>query len=327
MTRHLTIYILLLLFSTSLLASEFNFKTQQESQIADQLERINGFPVKTGQIIVAESETPIALVYILLPKIYTPFMHAGIISIENGQIYVYDSGGKYHLSSNRPPTDTIRGKVRKRPWNKFIKEFGTVSLFMPPDTVQVNKVLEYAKKHAKRKTPFDAHFDYEDDSSLYCSEFVEKALQAGGNRTIPLTPFKANHSLQQLREWNKVTPAKGIIPVGSLIEPTKWVGTYSLDLSPSELIATRGTKLEIHNRFNVNQKAGSIFNWGTFGISYQQAVKDLFEHSKKQVTNKNIETFSTSLVQEQIAQIANNLYTSEVPKKQLTCSKGFFICQ
>lgn len=298
------------------------FTTVQAGNLKTNLEKSPDFELETGQIVLSESDSPSSILLTLFPKDFTPYTHGGIIVIEDGETFVYEANGTYHLSLTKPPSDTIKGKVVRTPWQAFIDKRRNLSVFAAPVQVDVPKMVTYLKKQREKETPFDAYFNYADDSSLYCSELMTKALEAGGHPTIAASPYRNNPSLLKLKEWLKLQ-GDVVMPLGSLVSEDRWLATYSRDYTMGQLNGLRAVKYEISNRFDTKQLFGNVIKWQTFGIGYQDEISRLFEEVKKSVGDST--TIKEAIVIAE--QKANALYGAHAKEQVYVCSPGAILCK
>jgi hypothetical protein len=100
----------------------------------------------------------------------TKYSHAGIISIENENVFVYHAIGGEENVSNR---------LRKDPLNVFcnpasVHSFGIYRLDL--DDQQVVAVDSIVKEQYRKGLEFDTKFDLDTDAKMYCSEFIYKTI-------------------------------------------------------------------------------------------------------------------------------------------------------
>lgn len=113
------------------------------------------------------------------------YSHAGIVTIENGKVFVYHAvGGEENLTN----------RLRKDPLEMFcnpssIHAFAVYRTDLKPE--QVIKVMAIANEYYQSGLEFDTKFDLETNDKMYCTEFVYKVFgQALGNENyISLSAF------------------------------------------------------------------------------------------------------------------------------------------
>ena len=132
--------------------------------------------LKNGDLIFRHARGTISNMLVHFSMKDSRYSHAGIISIEEGKIYVYHAlGGEA----------AIHSELRKETMENFcrpagVHSFGIYRLDFNQD--QLTKSVLLARKYFYQKTPFDTKYDLSTDSALYCTEFVYKVImQASGN--------------------------------------------------------------------------------------------------------------------------------------------------
>jgi hypothetical protein len=101
----------------------------------------------------------------------SPFSHTGIVAVEHGDPYVYD---------------TSYFGVQKQPLSVWMLDnIGPVGVKRLETRFQdrIPKVLAYCRRVFEAQVPFDYQLDL-DDSALYCVEMTEKAFRAA---SLPLS--------------------------------------------------------------------------------------------------------------------------------------------
>lgn len=98
------------------------------------------------------------------------FSHCGIVSIENGNIYIYHAiGGEYN------PNQKLK---RETPETWFSPKhniaIGLARFSM--DSLQKLALVKQVKSFYKEQKEFDMQFDLATDDKLYCTEMVYKAI-------------------------------------------------------------------------------------------------------------------------------------------------------
>src|SRR5262245_54174479 len=54
---------------------------------------VAAFPLASGQIVVSETGSALSLFFSLFTVDYARWVHAGIVAIEDGEVFVYDANG------------------------------------------------------------------------------------------------------------------------------------------------------------------------------------------------------------------------------------------
>lgn len=100
------------------------------------------------------------------------YSHAGIVAVENGNVYVYHSiGGEQNISN----------KLRKDKLEDFcspqdVHAFGIYRSDLSPG--QIVSVMEKITDYYKDELEFDTRFDLLSDDKMYCTELVYKIFNA-----------------------------------------------------------------------------------------------------------------------------------------------------
>ena len=105
------------------------------------------------------------------------YSHAGIVFIENGCAMVYNCIGTADNPDEVLQRDSLSAYINPENNTGFaIYRFNL-------DKKQVEKLQAVCVQYYKEKRKFDPNFDLKTDSSLYCTEFVYKAvIQATGRK-------------------------------------------------------------------------------------------------------------------------------------------------
>ena len=64
--------------------------------------------------------------------------------------------------------------LQKRPYPRASEDLAL--LFLLKDSLLGEKVVEWAEFYERKPTPFDTDFDANNDSALYCTEYVAKCI-------------------------------------------------------------------------------------------------------------------------------------------------------
>ena len=248
-----------------------------ESASAGELD-FHGLPLQSGQLVVSDSGDPDSLLMSMLGEQYTPYGHAGILSIEDGKAYVYEGYALLWPFLSGPPTDAMRGRIRRVTLDQYIGRQRVTAIFDPPAGVDKAAVAAFARARHEDGTEFDPYFDWRDHTRLYCTEFAALALHAGG-RPLP-TPVRVrdNASLRVALDWLKVR-APAIVTAGSLTEGAERVALISRRLTAREVEAYFAAKRELHRRFTDDQKLGNIWSWSWRGLQLRPQVEAFLEAS------------------------------------------------
>ncbi len=217
-----------------------------------------GVPVRNGQIVLTEAKGDLSFVFELIPEHFHPFTHAAVISVEGGVPYVYEVTGDYSPHFHRKVLDNVRGGVRRTSFDQYVAPNLYAEVFDPPAGADGDKIAAYARKKFAEGVTFDAYFRYDEHQKLFCTEFVELALESGGAKPVPLEPVRDNDSLKTAMRWLGV-PLDTALPAGAYRDESRFVAALGQFPSRSAAYAYFEGKREIHRRFTRDQRLGYLF--------------------------------------------------------------------
>jgi hypothetical protein len=233
----------------------------------------HGIPVESGQVVLSEQGTPQSVFLRLIMEQPGRFVHSGILVVEDGRPMLYEAQGRIAIHFRGPPTDAVRGGVRKVPFEQFVREQRFVGIFDPPSAVDRAKVAAFAQRARADGTGFDPYFDLQDQTRLYCTEFVARALEAGGAAPRQVMPRNANASLRVVTDWLRFE-APAIIPPSALVADARRVALVSAQHTPAQLEAYFAMNAELHRRFTPEQRLGNVFTFSRFsGLGLRPEVR------------------------------------------------------
>jgi hypothetical protein len=189
-----------------------------------------GLPLRTGQVVLAEAPGAYSLIFSLAPERHFDFTHAAILVMEEGLPYIYEMTGEYKPSLGDRPTDGIEGSCKRMLLTDYALAYLYVEIFDPPPGVDGEKVGAWVQERYREGADFDAFFDYGEHEALFCSEFVQLALEAGGAPPIDLVAVRPQPSLQRLLGWLGVARER-CLPAGLFADPER--SAAALGLSPT----------------------------------------------------------------------------------------------
>ena len=114
------------------------------------------------------------------------YSHAGIISIEANQVYVYHAIGGEENVSNKLKKNTLKEFCS----SENAKSFGIYRYAL--SEAEKNQLGELVQGYYQKGLEFDLSFDLQSDDKMYCSEFIYKIL----------TKVKSNKNFLPLSEVN-----------------------------------------------------------------------------------------------------------------------------
>ena len=126
--------------------------------------------LKTGDLIFRHGRGFISNSLMSLGQREKKYSHSGIVSIENGKVFVYHAiGGEENISN----------KLRKDPLSVFcqpadVHAFGIYRTDL--NDSQVIAVMSLVKTYFNSGLEFDTKFDLATDDNMYCTEFVYKVF-------------------------------------------------------------------------------------------------------------------------------------------------------
>lgn len=134
--------------------------------------------VKSGDIIVRNSNDEISDVARSFNRKDKSYSHCGIILIEKGRVVVYHAlGGDYNPSQ----------KLMRQSLEDFcnVRDVDKIALFRYKlNDKELKKLDSIINLQYKAGLPFDLFFNFTTDDKMYCSEFVFKTLNAARSGTL-----------------------------------------------------------------------------------------------------------------------------------------------
>ena len=235
----------------------------------------HGIPLRNGQLVVSEQGSPLGLLMSLLIADASPWIHAGIISIEDGVPWLYESNGQIRPAWSGPPTAAVGGGMRRMTLEWFVANQTWIAVYDPPAGADPARIVEFARRSHARHIPFDAYFDLADASRMYCTEFVALALAAADAPPVQTSALNPNPSIRVIADWLQLR-AGTVIPAGALVEHSERVALISKQHSPAQFSAYFSLKRELHRRFTPDQKVGNVLFFSTFtGLGFQPPVREV----------------------------------------------------
>lgn len=227
--------------------------------------------LESGQLLITDSGGPSALFFALFSAEFSPFVHAGVLAMEEGDPFVYEVYGRFRPGLGSRPTDLVKGRVYRTPLADFVSRGKYVEIYRPPAEVDRERLMAFVREHYREQTPFDPYFDFDDPSAFYCTEFVALAWQAGGYRLPSLVPFPDNPSLSRTRRWLGID-GRGTLHARQLIDEDRKVGVLSALDSHRGFPVYFEIKRELHRRFTRDQKLGNLFEWNGTDLVFRDDV-------------------------------------------------------
>lgn len=218
----------------------------------------NGLPVRSGQLVLSESPDSTSFVFTLIPKRFHPFTHVAIISIEDGEPWVYDVAGEIKtFPLAKSPLDNIVGGIYRRRLFEYVAPNLYAEIYDPPEGADPEKIAAFARRKYAEKVDFDAYFDFADHSKLFCSEMVELAIREAGGPRTELEASNPNPSIVAGMTWLKVPPGVSL-PAGIYADPKRYVGALGQFPTRTAAWSYFEAKHELHRRFTMDQRLGYL---------------------------------------------------------------------
>jgi len=154
----------------------------KNSQLRQQWDEWGSQQLEDGDVIFVLGSSRILLGLLNFAKFSTeiaasPFSHVGIISIEDGKPYVYD---------------TVSGGPRRKELGWFLarSSIQRVAFRRPrPEHIQhIPQVIQFCQQVYEDRVPYDERLVWGNDK-YYCSEFVDLAFREQGIPLCDLTPI------------------------------------------------------------------------------------------------------------------------------------------
>lgn len=235
-----------------------------------------GLPVETGQVIVNEHPGATSLFLSFIAQRFAPFMHAGIVVVEEGEPYVYEAMGTIVPLPWRSPNAGMGGGVRRVTLESFLLRGGIAAIYSPGPEVDRNALAEFALAREHEGKPFDGRYDASDKSKYYCVEFVARALEAAGAAPLAAAPTTRNPSVRIALDWLGIdTPA--FLLAGELVAGERRVALISRRFTEAGIARYFALKRELHRRFTDDQRVGSVVYWRLQSLHLRSRVDRYFE--------------------------------------------------
>lgn len=218
----------------------------------------NGLPLRSGQLVLTESADSTSYAFFLIPEHFYPFTHIAVLSIENGEPWVYDVTGKVDsIPLKKRLLDNVRGTMYRRKFFEYVGANLYAEVYDPPKDAKPEAVATFARRKFDQNIKFDTHFDSKDHSTLYCSELVALAIQSAGGTPPALERSNANQSITRAMAWLG-TPAGEALPAGAFMAPERYVAALGQFPNRTSAWAYFEAKREIFRRFTTDQRLGYV---------------------------------------------------------------------
>jgi hypothetical protein len=220
----------------------------------------NGLPIRSGQLVLTESPDATSYVFVLIPKKFYAFTHAAVISVEDGEPWVYDVTGEVKtFPFKKRLMDNVTGKMYRRRLFEYVAPNLYAEIFDPPPGADGEKVAAFVRQKYKEGIEFDSYFDFHDHKRLFCSELVAMAIESAGGPSLSPEPSNPNPSVVAGMKWLGVPPGEAL-PAGRFGEPARYVGALGMFQTRTAAWSYFEAKHELHRRFTMDQRLGFIFS-------------------------------------------------------------------
>ena len=233
---------------------------------------LQGITVRSGDIVVSEVDAGASLLLNLMAERYAPYVHAGIVVVDDGEAFVHHAFASFWPVPGRAPTTTMSGRIRREALDSYLGRREVVSIARIPDPVAAARIGEFARTAHRERLAFDPFFDIGSEDAVYCTEFVARAMLAAGVTPPAPAPRSANRSMNLAFDWLQID-TDGFWLAGELIAGLEPVATLSRTLTPAQVEARFAFRAEVHRRFSAEQPLGNVFRWSALGLSLRPHIK------------------------------------------------------
>ena len=237
-----------------------------------------GMPLRSGQLILTESPDATSYVFFLIPKKFYPFTHVAIISIEDGEPWVYDVTGEVKtIPLKRRLMDNVSGKMFRRRLYEYVSPNLYAEIYDPPGGADGEKVAAFVRQKFKEGVEFDSHFNFHDHSKLFCTELVSLAVQHGGGPPLVPEASNPNHSVVEGMKWLGVPPGEALA-AGKFAEPSRFVGALGQFPTRTAAWTYFEAKRELFRRYTTDQRLGFLLSIDGNGAHRRSSGDHPFHH-------------------------------------------------
>jgi hypothetical protein len=198
--------------------------------------------------------------FLLIPAKFYPFTHAAILSVENGEPFVYDISGEYKIGFHERVMDGVEGGMRRQPFLQYVGANLYAEVIDPPAGVDGEKVAAYARAQMARGVKFDAYFRFDEHEKLYCTELVQLALEAGGDKPRPQAEVNVNPTIHAGMKWLGVPLDTAAIPAATFLDESRFMAALGRFRTRASAYAYFEAKRELYRRFEKDQRLGFLFD-------------------------------------------------------------------
>ncbi len=219
-----------------------------------------GLPLKSGQLVLTESPDSTSFLFPLIPKKFYPFTHVAILSIEDGEPWIYDVTGEVKtFPLKKRMMDNVTGKMYRRKLYEYVAPNLYAEIYDPPEGADGEKIAAYARQKYAEGVEFDSYFDFHDHSKLFCSELVALAVENAGGPHYAPEASNPNPSIVEGMTWLGVPPGEALA-AGKFADPKRYVAALGQFPTRTSAWLYFEAKHEIHRRFTMDQRLGYVLS-------------------------------------------------------------------
>lgn len=263
------------------------FSTFEASDRSDSLktsrDKINyhGVPLRSGQILVSSGFTPLNFLLSLTDTEFYPYTHAGIISIEQGEPYLYHAIAEVRPLARGSIMDKTKGKIARISLSKYLNDKTVVAIYSLSSPELGKSMADFAIKSYKDGLPYDALFDETDRTKVYCTEFIVQAIESSGGKPIFLRPRSRHPSIDAIYSGLGIKSIKHYF-VRDILTDASPVALFSKTLTREQIDLYFALREELYRRFTPDQKMGNIMSWTGLGFAFREPVTVFVDRGLKQ---------------------------------------------
>ncbi len=215
-----------------------------------------GLGLKSGQLVLSESPDTTSYLFPLIPKKFYPFTHVAILSVENGEPWVYDVTGEVKtFPLKKRLMDNVTGKMYRRQLYEYVAPNLYAEIYDPPEGADGEKIAAFARRKFAEGVEFDSYFDFHDHSKMFCTELVSLAVQDAGGPALVPEPSNPNPTIVEGMAWLGVPPGEAL-PAGRFADPKRFVAALGQFPTRTAAWSYFEAKHELHRRFTMDQRLG-----------------------------------------------------------------------
>ncbi len=214
----------------------------------------------SGDVILAKNPKAQSLASTLAMMEFTFYDHLGLLAIEDGGVFVYESWPKVDLLCSASDfVSRYRGQVRRISLSDFLERYETLELVRFPDPARNLAAVAEARDSVTRDIEYDPHHD-PNGPELSCSEYLEMLLVEGGGYVwkCPRRAVGRNLAIDRTSKMIGFRTPDYIVPDVFLDFPgVRQVGVISIHSSSSEVLAIHEAFSVLHARDHPDAPAGN----------------------------------------------------------------------